>query len=358
MLTLTILLLCLPFALPAQDRLERADGRTVSAKLVSAGLADVVIGGADGKETKIPAGDLMDIVPAPATDLLRRGEETFSARDWSGAANAFSAAAAEAGASAWMPVWSGLRHGEALLQWARADRARAGEAVAALRTWCDANPESFWLPRARLAQARALVIAGDADGADGLLQQLSDLAFDRNLAKHMELEINLERCRAFLVGKQNEVAEARLRDLVTRGIPSSDAPRGVRTRMLALRGEAQILLGDAIAAKSGQKAATAYWEGLANDPKVSPDVRAAARVGLAVTARAENRLRDAQLQLAAVVAVLDAGAEIRARALWELAEVTALLGDHPTPSQAYYERILTDCPDSSYAEKARTKLGR
>jgi hypothetical protein len=357
MIALTTLLLCLPWTLPAQDRLERTDGRTVSAKLVTAGRAEVVIAGADGKETKIPASDLLNVTPAPATELLRRGEEAFEARDWSGATNAFSAAAAETGSAAWLPVWSGLRHGEALFQWARADRARAGETVAALRSWCDANPESFWLPRARLSQARALVIAGDTDGADGLLQQLSQLAFDRNLAKHVELEINIERCRAFLAGKQNEVAEARLRDLVTQG-PPTDAPRGVRTRMLTLRGEAQILLGDAIGAKSGQKAATAYWEGLANDPKVLPDVRAAARVGLAVTARAENRLRDAQLQLAAVVAVLDASAEVRARALWELAEVTALLGDHPTPAKAYYERILTDCPDSSYAERARTKLGR
>lgn len=356
MLTLIPLLLALSSpAAPAQDRFERADGRTVHGKLVQAGLAEVTVASGDGKETKIPAADLLDVVPGPATELMRQGEAAFAQRDWSGAANAFSAASAEASEVAWQPIWAGLRHGEALLQSARSDRAKAGEAVTALRTWCDGNAESFWLPRGRLAEARARVIAGDVDGATGLLQALSDLAFQRGLAKHLELEINLERCRAFMAGGQFDVASARLQDLVTKD-PPADAPRGVRSRMLALRGEAQILLGDATAAKSGQGAATAYWEGLARDTKATPEVRAAALVGLAATARAAGKLREAQLQLAEVVAVLDAGQEVLARALWELAEVTAQLGDHPLPAKTYYERILRDCPDSALAEQAKAKL--
>ena len=357
MLALTTLLIALSSpALPAQDRFERADGRTVHAKLINPTLAEVVLVSGEGTESKIPAADLLDVVPAPATDLMRSGESAFVQRDWAGAANAFSAASAEAGGAAWMPEWAALRQGEALLQWARADRGKAGEAATALRKWSDAHAESFWLPRARLAEARALVIAGDVDGATGLLQALSDLAFQRGLAKHLELEISLERCKAFMAGKQFDVAEARLRDLVTKEAPA-DAPRGIRSRMLALRGDAQILLGDAIAAKSGQSAATAYWEALAHDLKATPEVRAAALVGLAVTARAAGKFREAQLQLAEVVAVLDAGQEVLARALWELAEVTAQLGDHPVPAKTYYERILRDCPDSSFAEQAKKKVG-
>jgi hypothetical protein len=356
MITLIPLLLVLATpAVPAQDRIERADGRTVHAKLINPTLAEVIIASGDGKESKIPAADLLDIVPGPATDLMRQGESAFAKRDWSGAANAFSAASAETGGATWQPAWASLRQGEALLQWARADRSKAGEAAGVLRKWSEANAESFWLPRARLAEARALVIAGDVEGATGLLQALSDLAFQRGLAKHLELEINLERCRAFMAGNQYDVAGARLQDLVTKD-PPADAPRGVRSRMLALRGEAQILLGDAIAAKSGQGAATAYWEGLARDTKASSDVRAAALVGLATTARAAGKLREAQLQLAEVVAVLNAGEEVLARALWELAEVTAQLGDHPVPAKTYYARILRDCPDSSYAEKAKAKV--
>lgn len=355
MLALAPLLLALPLPL-AQDRLERTDGRAVTAHLVRAGLSEVVTAGADGKETKIPAADLMDVVPAPATELMRRGEEAARQRDWSAAANAFSAAAAETGGAEWAPAWAGLRHGEALLAWSSTDPARAAEAASALRKWSDANPESFWFPRSRLAQARALVLAGDTDGAASLLQGLSDVAFQKGLPKHLEVEINLERCRAFLAGRQAEVAEARLRDLATKD-PPADAPRAVRSRMLKLRGDAQVLLGDAITAKSGPRAAMAYWEGLARDPASPPDVRAAALIGLAATARADGRLREAQLQLAEVVAVLGAGQEIRGRALYELAEVTAQLGDHPTPAKSYYERLLRECPDSSYAALAKAKLG-
>ncbi len=355
MLALAPLLLALPCAL-AQDRLERTDGRTVTAKLVRASLSEAVTAGADGKEVKTPAAELMDVVPAAATELMRRGEDAFAQRAWSDAANAFSAAAAETGGAAWAPAWAGLRQGEALLAWARADRARAAEAATALRKWAEANADSFWLPRARLGQARALVIAGDTDGAAALLQAVSQVVFDKGLPKHLEMEINLERCRAFLAGRQAEVAEARLRDLATKE-PPSDAPRAVRSRMLKLRGDAQILLGDAISVKSGQKAAVAYWEGLSRDPKASSDVRAAALVGLAAAARADGRLREAQLQLAEIVAVLDASQEVRGRALFELGEVTAQLGDHPTPARSYFERLLRECPESSFAEKAKAKLG-
>lgn len=358
MIALTTLLLALPLATPpAQDRIQRADGRVITSHLVSASLSEVVHKGGDGKEVKLAAADVLELTPAAANDLMRSGERALVQRDWAGAANAFSAATAEAGATPWQPLWASLRHGEALLAWARMDRAKAGDAVSALRTWCEANPDSYWLPRARLAQARALVIAGDGDGAANLLKDLSDLVFQKGLAKHLELEVNLERCRAFLASRQAEVAEARLRDLVAKD-PPADTARGVRSRMLQLRGEAQILLGAAIEAKSGAKSAAAYWESLARDLRVSTDVRAAALTGLASAAMADNRLRDAQLQLAEVVAVLDASQEVLGRALWDLAEVTTRLGDHPTAAKTYLERILLECPDSTWAAQARTKLQR
>lgn len=352
----TLLMLALPAAPAAQDRIERADGRTVGGHIRSASLAEVVYQGGDGKEVKLPAADVLGLEPAPSSELLRTGEHAWDQRDWAGAANAFSAAAGEGGDPAWRAVYAGLRHGEALLAQARQDRGKAGEAVAALRKWCDANADSWWLPRGRLAQARAQVLAGDGEGAVKLLADLGNLVFEKRLSKHLEMEVSLERCRAFVASRQAEVAEGLLRDLAAKD-PPADAARGVRSRMLALRGQAQILLGEAIEAKSGTAAASAYWEGLARDPKASTDVRAAALTGLANVAIAAGRLREAQLQLAEVVAVLDAGQEVRAKALWDLHAVTEKLGDHPVKSRTYLERILQECPDSSWAAQARTKLG-
>jgi hypothetical protein len=357
MILLTTLLLALPVAPAAQDRIERSDGRAVLGKLTNASLVEVVYAGGDGKETKLAAADVLGLVPAPSSDLMRTGERAWEQHDWAAAANAFSAAASETGGPAWLPAWAGLRHGEALVAWARAERAKAGEAVAALRTWTGTHADSYWLPRARLAQSHALVLAGDGAGAEQLLTELLALVFEKGLAKHLDYEINLERCRAFLASRQPEVAEARLRDLVDKEVPA-DAARGVRSRLLTLRGQAQILLGEAIEAKSGARTAAAYWEGLARDTRATTDVRAAALTGLANAAVSEGRLRDAQLQLAEVVAVLDAGDEVRARALWDLHVVTEKLGDHPVNHRIYLERILRECPDSTWAEPARTKLGR
>lgn len=354
---LTTLLLALPTLPVEQDRIERADGRAVTGKLVSATLSEVSYASGDGKATKLAAADALSVEPAPSTDLMRTGERDFAQRDWAGAVNAFSAAASDGGDSAWLAAWAGLRHGETLLAWARMDRAKAGEAASVMRTWTETHTDSYWIPRARMAQARALILAGDGDGAEKLLTELLTLVFDKGLAKHLEFEVNLERCRAFMASRQAKVAEARLRDLVTKDAPA-DAPRGVRSRLLTLRGEAQILLGDAIEAESGSQTAAAYWEGLARDTRATTDVRAAALTGLANAAIKENRLRDAQLQLAEVVAVLDASQEVRARALWDLHTVTEKLGDHPVNSRSYLERILQECPDSTWAGEARTKLGR
>lgn len=352
---LTALLLALPATPAAQDRIERADGRTVTGQLQSATLAEVVWTAGDGKEVKLPAAEVMGIDRAATTDLLRTGEKAWNARDWASAANAFSAAAAEGGDAAALAPWASLRHGETLLAWSRADRAKAGEAVAALRGWCDANADSYWLPRARIAHAQALTQAGDGDGAAQLLAELGTLVFEKRLPKSLDTQIKVERCRAFLASRQAGVAEAMLRDLAALA-PPEDAARGVRSRLIALRGEAQILLGAAIESESGAPAAAAYWEALARDPKAATDVRAAALTGLAAAAVAEGRLRDAQLQLAEVVAVLDAGQEVRAKALWDLATVTEQLGDHPVNSRSYLERLLRECPDSSWAEPARQKL--
>ena len=357
MILLTSLLLALPALPAAQDRIDRADGRAVGGKLVSATLSEVVYASGEGKELKLASADALELTPAPSTELMRTGERDFEQRDWAGAVNAFSAAASESGQAAWLPAWAGLRHGEALLGWARSERSKAGEAAAAMSAWGAAHPDSYWLPRARLAHARALILAGDGEGAEKLLTDLLTLVFDKGLSKHLEFEINLERCRSFLATRQPKVAETRLRDLVAKD-PPADAPRGVRSRLISLRGQAQILLGDAIEAESGAQPAAAYWEGLARDPRASTDVRAAALTGLANAAIKDNRLREAQLQLAEVVAVLDASQEVRARALWDLHSVTEKLGDHPVNSRTYLERILQECPDSTWAEPARKELGR
>jgi Tfp pilus assembly protein PilF len=91
--------------------------------------------------------------------------------------------------------------------------------------------------------------------------------------------------------------------------------------------------------------------GLAAARDTPPDVRAAARIGLALAAKEQGDLRTAQLQLARVVALQQAKAEVMAHALYEMAEVTEALGNKPVPAKTYRERLKALYPETSWAAK-------
>ncbi|MCP4772131.1 MAG: hypothetical protein GY879_12060 [Planctomycetes bacterium] len=343
----------MPAELP-QSRVSKVDGGSVSGELTAAGFDSVTLKVGDADRV-LEAKDVLSLTPGPLPELISKGESFILSQDFQNAANAFEAAAAEEGAF-WVKPWASLRHAETLLVWANADRGRAGDAAKAFRTWADANADSFWLPRAQMGQAKAMAMSGDVDGATTLMQELSDTAFEKNLGRHVELHVNLVRCEAFLIGGQAEVAQARLRDLVTKlreAVQSPDTPVGAKSLLTSLYSSSQVLLGDAIYAKDGGRAAATYWEGLSKDRNASADVRAAAWIGIAQNAREQGQAREAQLQLAKVVATLPASDEMMARALYELGEVSKELGNNPTSGDTYHQRLLERYPSTSWAAKVR-----
>ncbi len=349
--------LLLPLLLPAaaQSRVVQVDGSTLSGKLVAATLEQVTLKNADGKSRELAAGDVLQIYPAPLTEMLLKGEAFLKDLDYQNASSAFEAAGNESG-DFWVAPYALLRQAETLLAWAQMDRARASDAARAFRSWMDANTDSFWIPRAEMGAAKAMAMAGDVDGATSLMQKLADTAFEKNLGKHVELQVNLVRCEAFLIGGQAEVAEARLRDLVVKlgnAVQDPKAPEGTRSLILNLYSQSQILLGDAIHSKDGPQAAAPYWQGLAKDRTATPNVRAAAWIGIAEAARAAGHPRQAQLHLAKVVATLPASEEVMAHALYLLGEVSTELGDTPTAGDLYRRRLLDRYPSTSWAAKAR-----
>ena len=355
--TALLLPLLLPTALP-QSRVHKVDGGLVSGELTAAGFetVDLTIG---GKKRSFAAAEILSLSPGPLPELVHKAESFFLAHDFQNAANSFDAAAeAEATAEGafWLRSWAKLRHAETLLAWSATDRGRAGDAAKAFRTWSSDNADSFWLPRAQMGQAKAMAMSGDVDGATSLMQRLSDTAFEKNLGRHVELHVNLVRCEAFLVGGQAEVAQARLRDLVVKlgeAVQSPETPSGSKSLFSGLYSQAQILLGNAITEKDGGRAAATYWQSLAQDRNVSADVRAAAWIGMAQNAREQGLTREAQLQLAKVVATLPANGELMARALFELGEISKELGNNPTSGDAYHQRLLKRYPNTSWAAKVR-----
>ncbi len=349
-----LLPLLIPAALP-QSRVQKVDGGSVIGELTAAGFEsiDLTVG---GSKRTFKANEILSLTPGPLPELLTQGEEFFLTHDFQNAANAFEAAASTEGGAFWVESWSKLRHAETLLAWSEADRGRAGDAAKAFRDWTSANADSYWQVRAQMGQAKAMAMSGDVDGATTLMQKLSDTAFEKNLGSHVELGVNLVRCEAFLIGGQAEVAQARLRDLVVKlgkEVQSPDTPAGSKSLFSGLYSHSQILLGNAIEEKDGSRAAATYWQGLAQDRNVSADVRAAAWIGIAASAREQGQTREAQLQLAKVVATLPANDDLMARALYELGEVSKELGNNPTSGDTYHQRLLERYPNTSWAAKVR-----
>ena len=193
--------LLLPLLMPAdlpQSRVHKVDGGSVTGELTAAdfGSVTLTIGGA---ERVLEAKDVLSLTPGPLPEMVNKGETFMLSQDFQNAAASFEAAAGEEGVF-WVKPWASLRHAETLLLWATADRGRAGEAAKAFRSWADTHKDSFWLPRAQMGQAKAMAMSGDVDGATTLMQQLSDTAFEKNLGRHVELNVNLVRCEAFLIG--------------------------------------------------------------------------------------------------------------------------------------------------------------
>jgi hypothetical protein len=350
LLTCTLLL---PLLAPQQVRLNLEDGGRSGGEAVSLGLEEVVYVNSSGDEVTRPSREILSLVPGPMPAELAAAEAFAANLDFQNAANAFDAASGSL-EPAWLAAYAGLRHAEVLLAWSAIDPSQASAAASAFKAWSTANADSYWLPRASYGQAKAQALSGDVQSATTLMQELADRAFEKNLGRQVEFMAALTRSEAFLLGGQAEVAEARLRDLEDKlgeAKRDQDIPRGTRAAIALMQVDAQLLLGRAIEEKDGITAAASYWEGLAEARDTPPDVRAAARIGLALAAKEQGDLRTAQLQLARVVALQQAKAEVMAHALYEMAEVTEALGNKPVPAKTYRERLKALYPETSWAAK-------
>jgi len=347
--------LLLPLLLPAQQvRLGLADGGRVSGEAVALGLEEVTYRNASGDEVQQPAREILTVVPSPLPAELAAAEAFAKALDFQNAANAFDAASSSL-EPAWLASYASLRHAEVLLAWTAIDEGQTAAAASAFAAWTTAHPDSFWLPRASYGQARAMAMTKDVQGATTLMQELADLAFEKTLGRQVEFKASLVRSECFLIGGQAEVAEGRLRDLAVNlgeARRDQDIPRGTRQLVGRFQADAQLLLGRALEEKDGVAAAASYWQGLADARDTQADVRAAARIGLALAAKEQGNLREAQLQLARVVALQPAKAEVMAHALYELAAVTESLGNQPIPAKTYRERLQAHYPETTWAAKS------
>ena len=340
----------------AQSRVDLLDGSKIFGEISDINLNAVTIV-VDGSEdaTVIANENILEVVPA-ATALMRQAQVSLDVLDFMNASNAFAEAASKSEAG-YMKNFAALRNAETLMSWAAIDPTQYNAAIALLNTWVSENSRSFWLPRAQMSLARALANTGDIDGAASMMEELSNLAFAETLARHIEIQANVIRCEAFLIGGQAQSAQSRLsslRDTLGGMIRNAETPPALLSKARGLHSQVQILNGQAIQAKEGVTASQAYWKDLAEGESPTPVVRSAAWLGLAEAAIEANELRSAQLQLAKIVAVMPASPNVTPQALYKLAIVSAKL-EVTKSSRSAAMRLTTNYPNSTWAIKANSE---
>lgn len=361
MTLLSLALLALPAL--AQDRVIKMDGTTKSGTFVAATLDEITL--LEGKDSvAIRASEVFSLSFSTVPSALRKARGFVAKQDFQNAISHFGQASGEEG-GAWLTPLALLEKSEALLAWSSFDPSQAQEALDAFRSWTATYPNHFWSPRAQIGLALAAAASGEMDEAVRLLQEVADLAFSRNLGRHLEASAKVGRCQIYLAAGKATLARQRLEGngglvaILDEQSRDPQTPRMVRPELALHLATAQVLLGDCVENLDGLQGAKRYWESLLSQRgSLTPDVEAAGTIVLARIAQEAGQTRQAQLLLAKVTATLMASPEIQARALFHLGEVSEKLGNNPSPGRIYYEEILNSFPATRWAAKARTKLGR
>jgi tetratricopeptide (TPR) repeat protein len=361
MLPLLSILLALPLA--AQGRVVQVDGTSVSGTITTATLEKIEVQVGEQSQTIAPDQVLRLSFGTPPSVILQ-AQGFLDRLEFQNAVSLLDEAAGQAD-PAWIAPYAKILRAEALLAWSNFDANRASEAVQGFNEWLASYPDHFWVSRARIGKALAMGRTGKVSDAAKELQAVASFAFENNLGKKIEFEARLARCEVYLQGKDAALARQRLEGSgglvanLKEAASSPQAPTGLRSLLTAYWVRAQIQLGDALEQTDGLGQAKSYWERLLRSERnLGDDARASGKIVIARAARDAGKLREAQFALAEIAATINAGPETMARALYTLGEVCQELGDKPTPGTTYFRRIVERFPSSSWAQKARKKLGK
>lgn len=362
MIAVLSLLLALPLSAP-QGRVLQTDGTAVTGAVTGASLEAVEVQA--GEDTvSIEASEVLSLSYGPKSALMQQAQQQLNQLQFQNAV-ALLEQAAEESDPAWVAIEAKLLHAEALLAWSAFDQGRAGDAAASFQDWLATYPEHFWVARARIGMAKATGLAGNVDGAADQLQEVASFAFEKDLGKQVELAARIARCEVYLAGDRAKLARQRLEGgsglvaSLKQAANDSASPAGLRNLMRNHWTAATIMLGDAISAVDGADDAKNYWDRtLRSERGLGVDARAAGKIAIAQAAREAGQVREAQFALAEIAATMNAGPETMARALYTLGEVCQELNDTPTPGSTYFRRVAERYPASTWAAKARQKLGQ
>jgi hypothetical protein len=338
-----------------------------SARVDKNDLAQVSFSTAD-KSLSVDSTLVVRIVWGDAPVTFREACAALERRDFARAAAKFRAASTDASARNVVKVAARLSVARTLLAWGASEPELFGEAASIAHAFVANFPTNREVPQARMLEARATWLGGNAADAAVLFRLLygelrgdtPTVGYDRALC----LDAGLCAARASLDAKDSIIAREIYRGLAAQTARlAGDAPANsaARRALQAILDEAS--LGDAFAALAdgATEPALAAFQARFDGPdaNAAESRRLGVYLGLGEALLAAGKPREASLHLARVCAFDDTLDRDRtARATLDLALCLARLPDGNGRSQARprLEALIADLGDTPSAVRARATL--
>ena len=248
------------------------------------------------------------------------------------AAKSFQIAAGDADARDIVKARARLSAAEAYLQHGASDPSAFAMAKAEAETFLSDFPDNREVPDARLLLGRAMLLSGDTAGAAGTYAELfgEAAAGTEGFRKKTCFRAGIAGADAYVAAADADKALQLYRSVesaVTAGLADLDERSPDRRDFVLLLNQARLGEGFCLLARNSVSQAKTFFQGQLNGANGNAPLRYGARLGLGEALLAEGKLREAQIEFAAVSATDHTDRDRVARALVGLAKCTLKLSD-------------------------------
>ncbi len=344
------------------DVIQTTQGQRIRGVEVTATTSKTISYTKGEESSDLPATRLLDIVWSDPPEEYALARAALRNADFATAANMFTEAANKTKRE---PLEAECRYqaAAALVRGAGTDTAKSQEAVKSLNDWLAKWPDGYRAPDAQLMLGRAYVAAGDPAQAQTTFKKLSDDTLKNGWAPIWNARARFELARALLAAGDFDGARNAFR-AASSAADTAAGQDGSSEEIVSLRADAAVGIGETMVREGKFEDALAYFQDLVHQAK-SDAIRAAAKAGQgealflkAQKAGTVDGLREAQIALAEAGMLDSTAGETTAKALYYSGEVLLALGpDHEASTYKqraadYFQSVVKNFPNTVWAPKA------
>lgn len=337
------------------------------AGVVTANSLDQVTVQVAGKDTKFDSSLVVRITWGDVPSSFKDGRVYFNRSQFGEASAQFRLAAGDASARDVVKAAARLWAAQSLLRWGAADPLHFGEAAEEATKFLTDHATNRDVPEARMLQARARWLAGQAADAaqiyKAVYSEWKGTEGTPGYRRELCFEAGLQAARALCQIQPPDTLGARelyssLEKAAGDALGALEAAAPGRAQLRRFQDEAVAGPGFVELAGGNARQATTFFQGKLTGKDQSDTLRYAASYGLAQALLAGGKLREAQLEFARVSALEHSDRDRAALAQVGLADVTLKLADpDATPqARAWLEGVIQSQGDTLAAPKAREML--